>query len=365
MSELSKIISSNDSQSAWQAVCRSQAVIEFELDGTIIWANDLFLSATGYALHEIVGQHHRIFCADDYSASPSYKAFWAKLGRGEFDTGEYKRRGKNGREVWLQATYNPVFDGEGRPRRVLKIAADVTEAKLSTAETNGKIDAIDRSQATIEFALNGTILTANDNFLAIFGYRAADLVGRHHNMLCDAELVQSSDYRQFWERLGRGEFDAGRYRRRDRAGREVWIQATYNPILDADGRPRKIVKIASDITREMSLEQEVMSRLADCERIRCELEARGVELQVTLEQMAAIVSTINNIASQTNLLALNAAIEAARAGDAGRGFAVVAQEVKKLSAETRLATERAAGMMSDRAGSRSAIASPAHHELAA
>ena len=349
MVQLSGIIGGgNDSGSAWQAVCRSQAVIEFGLDGTILWANDLFLGATGYSLGDIVGRHHRLFCADDYAASNAYVAFWAKLARGEFDTGEYKRRGKHGREVWLQATYNPVFDAAGRPERILKIASDVTEAKLRSAETKSKIEAIDRSQATVEFSLDGTILTANANFLSIFDYSAADLIGRHHRMLCDADTVRSPAYRAFWDRLGRGEFDAGRYRRRDRSGRVIWIQATYNPILDADGRPRKIVKIASDITREMNLEQELTARLAEGDRIRHELEARGVELQIRLEQLGAIVATIDNIASQTNLLALNAAIEAARAGEAGRGFAVVAQEVRKLSRETRLATERAADMMGNR-----------------
>lgn len=364
MGEQIKTASGHDSASAWQAICRSQAVIEFALDGTILWANRLFLQVTGYTLAEIVGRHHRMFCTAGYAASPAYAAFWTKLARGEFEAGEYKRLGKHGRELWLQATYNPVFDFNGRPERVLKIASDVTSARLQSAETGGKIDAIDRSQATVEFALDGTILHANDNFLTAFGYGESELIGQHHRVLCDPTLVRSVEYRAFWDRLGRGEFDSGRYRRLGRDGRAVWIQATYNPILDAEGRPRKIVKIASDITREVTLEQEIQAQLKEGQRIQHELELRGNELHRTLGQLAAIASTIKGIAAQTNLLALNATIEAARAGDAGRGFAVVAQEVKKLASQTRLATEEAAGMMGDEIAS-SAAPLPLGHAIAA
>ncbi|WP_066968592.1 PAS domain S-box protein [Rhizorhabdus dicambivorans] len=333
---------------AWAALCRSQAVVEFDLSGVILWANDVFLRLMGYALDEIVGQHHRIFCGAEDARSPAYAAFWAKLGRGEFDAGEYKRFGKAGRELWLQASYNPVPDAEGRPQRVFKIASDISTAMRERADHVGKLAAIERSQAVIEFALDGTILAANENFQRIFGYGAADLIGQHHRMLCDDQLVRSPEYQSLWQRLGRGEFDAGRYLRRARDGSAVWIQASYNPVLDADGRPWKVVKFASDVTHQVRLEQEIESRLEESHAFRARIETRGNELRDLIGKVSTIVSSINGIAAQTNLLALNATIEAARAGEAGRGFAVVAQEVKKLASDTRAATEAAAKMMSER-----------------
>jgi methyl-accepting chemotaxis protein len=225
-------------------------VIEFSTDGTILWANERFLAVTGYRLDEIAGRHHRMFCTREHVAAPDYDAFWSKLGRGEFDAGEYKRLGKDGREIWLQATYNPVFDADGVARRILKIASDITSTKLRGAEAAGKIAAIDRSLATIEFALDGTIIDANENFLACVGYAREEIVGRHHNMFCDQRTAASAEYRAFWAKLGTGAFDAGVYRRKARDGRDVWLQATYNPILGPEGRPLKIVKFATDITED-------------------------------------------------------------------------------------------------------------------
>jgi methyl-accepting chemotaxis protein len=336
---------------AWAALCRSQAVIEFALDGTILWANDVFLRVMGYGLGDIVGQHHRLFCSSEDSRSATYALFWEKLGRGEFDAGEYKRVARNGREIWLQATYNPVLDEAGRPCRILKIASDISAPKRQQADDTSKLAAIDRSQAVIEFALDGTILAANENFLRIFGYGAAELIGQHHRMLCDDALVRSPDYQALWQRLGRGEFDTGRYIRRARDGGAVWIQASYNPVFDADGRPWKVVKFASDVTHQVHLEQELETRLTESQAFQARLESRGDELREMIGKVSTIVASINEIAAQTNLLALNATIEAARAGEAGRGFAVVASEVKKLASDTRAATEAATRMMSERIAS--------------
>ncbi|MBD3759513.1 PAS domain-containing methyl-accepting chemotaxis protein [Rhizorhabdus sp.] len=333
---------------AWAAVCRSQAVIEFDLSGTIIWANDLFLNVMGYTLGDVVGYHHRIFCSENDVRAPAYALFWKKLGRGEFDAGEYKRFGRDGREVWLHATYNPVLDADGQAHRVLKIATDITQAKRERADDIGKLAAIDRSQAVVEFALDGTILAANRNFLRIFGYEEAALIGRHHRILCDEALVRTPEYQTHWQRLARGAFDAGRYARRARDGSRVWIQASYNPVLDADGRPWKVVKFASDVTHQVQLEQEVEARLAESNAFRDRLEARGQDLRDMIDKVSLIVASISEIANQTKLLALNATIEAARAGEAGRGFAVVASEVKKLASDTRNATQAATRMMSER-----------------
>ncbi len=213
------------------------------------------------------------------------------------------------------------------------------------AEMEAILAAVDRSQAVIEFALDGTVLAANRNFLTLFGYAAGDVIGRHHRMFCEEADASSPEYLLFWKRLATGHFEANRFRRRDAHGGDVWIQATYNPVLDAHGRPQKIVKIASDVTRQVRLEQELQLRLSDGMTFQTELERQKTTLEETMAQLAAIVSTINEIAAQTNLLALNATIEAARAGEAGRGFTVVASEVKKLAMDTRQATERASLMM--------------------
>jgi methyl-accepting chemotaxis protein len=333
------------------ALDRSQAVIEFALDGTILHANENFLAAVGYALDEVVGRHHSIFCQPEEVQSFEYREFWRRLGTGAFDVGTYHRRAKDGRDVWLQATYNPILDTDGRPIKIVKFAMDVTEARQRDAEFEGKVTAIDRSQAMIEFDLDGVILDVNDNFLCAFGYARGDLVGRHHHLLCDQTLAGSIQYRDFWKRLARGEFNAGRYLRYGADGREVWIQATYNPILDAEGRPRKVVKIASDVTRQVRMEHELNVRLAEGERFRARLQHQKAELEETMGQLGQIVEAIGRIAVQTKLLALNATIEAARAGEAGRGFAVVASEVKKLAKDTRDATDRAGGMMAEKAAS--------------
>jgi methyl-accepting chemotaxis protein len=239
-----------DSAGQVAAIGKAQAVIEFALDGTVLTANDHFLNALGYTLGEVKGQHHSLFVEPAGVADPAYRAFWAKLGRGEYDAGEYKRIGKGGCEVWIRATYNPIFDMDGKPFKVVKYATDVTAEKLRNADFEGQIAAIGKSQAVIEFALDGTVLGANDQFLAALGYTLAEIKGRHHSLFVAPAEAASPEYREFWSRLGRGEFDAGEYRRIAKGGREVWIQASYNPILGLDGKPAKVVKYATDITAQ-------------------------------------------------------------------------------------------------------------------
>lgn len=237
---------SSTEMTGWiDAVSKTQAVIEFKLDGTVLEANDNFLKTLGYSIDEIRGQHHRMFCDPVYTSSPEYRAFWEKLGRGDFDAGEYRRIGKGGKEVWIQASYNPILDEGGRPYKVVKFAVDVTAQKQKDFE----LAALSRTQAVIEFNLDGTILNANDNFLKTLGYSLEEIRGKHHRMFCDPTYVNSQEYRSFWEKLARGEFDAGQYLRIGRGGKQIWIQASYNPILDAAGRPFKVVKYATDITK--------------------------------------------------------------------------------------------------------------------
>jgi methyl-accepting chemotaxis protein len=230
------------------AVHKTQAVIEFELDGTIINANDNFLSALGYRLDEVQGRHHRMFVEPAFAASHEYQQFWTDLAAGKSQTAEYKRLGKHGKEVWIQASYNPVFDIEGRPFKVVKYAIDTTAARLRNADFEGQLAAISKAQAVIEFKLDGTITVANDNFLSVMGYRLDEVTGRHHRMFVEPAQAASHEYQQFWADLNAGKHQAAEYKRVGKNGKDVWIQASYNPIFDLNGKPFKVVKYATDVT---------------------------------------------------------------------------------------------------------------------
>ncbi len=357
------------------AIHRSQAVISFDMDGHILDANDNFLDVMGYRLEEIAGQHHRLFVDPNEAASPAYEAFWAALRRGEFQTAEYRRFAKGGREVWIRATYNPIMGADGRPMKVVKFAIDVTAEKRRTADYEGQISAINRTQAVIEFTLDGEIVSANDNFLRATGYRLEEVIGRHHRMFVAPTYAQSEEYAGFWARLAKGEPISAIYQRYGKDGRQIWLQATYNPILDALGRPVKVVKYASDITLSMGARSRAVEAAEDTlnnvEMVAAAAEEMNAsvaeiagsmlrtkqsvdqihartnaadkstgEMRQAAKAMDDVIKLIADVAGQINLLALNATIESARAGEAGRGFAVVANEVKTLATQTSAATKR-------------------------
>jgi len=284
--------STQDLQGKVDAINRSQAAIEFTLDGTIVHANENFLNAVGYSLDEIKGKHHSMFVEPGYSQSSEYRAFWQKLGRGEFDAGQYKRVGKGGREIWIQASYNPIMDAKGKPCKVVKFASDITEQKKTAADFEGQIAAIGKSQAVIEFTLDGTIIRANDNFLKALGYTLDEVRGQHHSMFAEPAYRQSPEYRAFWQKLGRGEFDAGQYKRLGKGGREIWIQASYNPIMDASGRPFKVVKYATDITAQVLADQALKLAVQQTQEVLAATKDNDLTQRIPLEGKTGEIATL-------------------------------------------------------------------------
>jgi methyl-accepting chemotaxis protein len=321
----------------FRAIDSTYAYIEFDTKGNILSTNKLFQETMGYSPDELKGKHHKMFCDSATVGSHAYDTHWSELAAGKSQTGVFKRISKAGKTLWLQAVYAPVTDEVGRVVKVVKIATDITAANLKNADYQGQIDAIGKAQAVIEFAMDGTVNSANENFLKTVGYSLDEIKGKHHRMFCDSAYANSNEYKMFWEKLNRGEFDTAEYRRVGKGGKVVRIQASYNPIFDLNGKPFKVVKYATDLTEQKNRAQALVSTLNETAN---QLAAASEELSATATQL----SKNSEKTSQESQSAASAAEEVSK------GVASVATNSEEMAAsikEIALSSSKGATMSKD------------------
>ncbi len=364
-----------DLRNILDALNTSQAIIEFDLSGTILNANEIFCQLMGYRLEEIKGRKHSLFCDKTYTTSSDYNAFWTKLQNGEAQTATFKRITKSGEEIWINGSYNPVRRGKGKPYKVIKIANNVTVETRNSMEDRGKIIAISRAQGMIEFTPTGEILTANENFLKIVGYSLHEIQGRHHAIFCESSYTSSFAYKEFWTKLSQGEFIASEFKRIGKNGKIAWIQASYNPILDQDGKVIKVVKFATDVTARVEAVDEIgrslkaladgnltaqieRSFIASLEPIRIDFNNASLKLMEAMQTVAlnvnAITAGAQEIHSAADALARRTEQQAASVEET----AAALEEVTQTGVDSAKRAEEAGHLVSrtkDKADTSSAV----------
>ncbi len=343
-----------DFQGHVDAINKIQAVIEFDLKGNILGGDENFAQATGYKLEEIVGNHHSMFVTSTDKSSEAYKKFWERLGRGEPDQGLYHRLGKDGKELWLQASYNPIFGIDGKPYKVVKYATDVTQLKLIELENVEKLASIDRALSVVEFSMDGKIIKANKNFLELTGYSESEVVGNYHSMLVDTAYKNSPDYKLFWDKLNRGEFDTGEYKRLGKGGKEVWLQASFNPILDMHGKPVKVVKFAMDISEQHKNADSLKAAVEESQAVIEEAKNGNLENRVSLDgktgAIASLCDGINALMDKMTEVVLQVT-------EAGETIHTAAGEIATGNNDLSSRTEEQASSLEETASSMEELAS--------
>ena len=333
-----------DLEGQLQAIGKAQAVIEFQLDGTILTANRNFLDAVGYGLHEIVGRHHSLFVDAQFARSLEYRRFWERLGRGEHRAGQFCRRARGGREIWLQASYNPIFDADGRAFKIVKYATDITADKLRNADFEGQIAAISKALAVIEFSLDGVITNANENFLASVGYSLEEVKGRHHEMFVDPEYRASHEYKEFWRRLGSGRHETGQYLRYGKGGKPVYLQANYSPIFDANGQPVRVVKYATDVTAQVLAANALRTAVEETKSVVAGARGGDLTRRVALDgkegSIAELCSGVNDIVQALSDLV-------ARVTTAARTIEDASSQISSGNLDLSIRTERQAASVEE------------------
>ncbi len=352
------------------ALNKSLAIIEFDRKGNILEANSCFCQVMGYSASEIIGRHHSMFVDHDLARSTEYKDFWLKLGQGQFESREYRRIGKNGKQVWIQASYNPVLNAAGNVSRVVKVATDTTAARLKNAAFEAKLTAISRVQGLIEFTPSGEILTANENFLAVMGYRLDEVKNKHHRMFVDETYAQSTEYKDFWRKLNNGEFIAAEFQRFGKGRKEVWIEASYNPIFDLDNKVTSIVKFATDISGRIRAVTEVAGGLAALannnlehrldqpfipafEQLRSDYNDSLTGLQATMTRVVASAETINTASRE---LVVSSNDMSRRVEQQAAGLEETAAALEEITATVKRSAEGALEAALAASGARSGTA---------
>jgi len=347
-------LKNSDYEGQLNAVSKAQGVIEFEPTGKIIKVNENFEHITGYSKDEIVGNHHSMFVEPNYKASPEYKAFWENLSKGKPDANVYKRIGKGGKEVWLQATYNPIYDMNGNINKVVKFATDVTKAKLADAENEAQLEALNKVLGVIEFDLTGKITKVNDNFTKVVGYSAQEIIGNHHSMFMDNNAKNSPDYKAFWDKLGRGEADTGQYKRIGKAGNEIWLQASYNPILDMNGKPFKVVKYATDVTEQHQNATNLSNAVTETQHIIEQAQGGDLTSRVPLDgktgAIASLCDGVNALLDKMTEVIL-------QVKEAGETINTAAGEISTGNNDLSSRTEQQASSLEETASSMEELAS--------